>query len=117
MTKLVALLSSGKGSWTHVQQLIASEPWEHIYLITNDFGKENFSPNPNTSLLVINTQQSPIALRDSMIQALRGKLDGDVAVNFISGNGDEHMALLSALLRLGSGIRLVIKGERGMEEL
>lgn len=117
MTILVAMLSSGKGSWTHVQQLIASQPWEHVYLITNDFGKENFTPTDKTSLIVINTQQPINTLRDSMVKELNGKLDGDVAVNFVSGNGEEHMAFLSALLRLGSGIRLVIKGNNGMEEL
>jgi len=33
--------------------------------------------------------------------------DTEVAVNFISGSGNEHMSILSTLLKLGLGIRLV----------
>ena len=49
---------------------------------------------------------------------LKGKIkDPEVDVNFISGTGREHMALMSALLKLGVGIRLVAITKEGMEEI
>jgi hypothetical protein len=51
------------------------------------------------------------ALRDEikakLTPLLEGLLDTDVAVNLVSGEGAQHMALLAAILQLGLGIRLV----------
>ena len=43
--------------------------------------------------------------------------DSEVAVNFVSGTGKEHMALLSALLKLGIGIRLLALTKEGVTEI
>ena len=37
--------------------------------------------------------------------------------NFVSGMGKEHMALISALLKLGVGIRLMALTKNGIEEV
>ena len=36
MTDLIACLSSGKGTWGHVNRLISDGEWGKIFLITND---------------------------------------------------------------------------------
>ena len=41
----------------------------------------------------------------------------ETAVNLISGDGKEHMALLSALLKLGVGIRLIALTKEGVKEV
>ena len=41
----------------------------------------------------------------------------EVAVNIVSGNGKEHMAIISALLKLGVGIRLMAVTKDGVREL
>lgn len=117
MSSLLAIVSSGKGSWTHIQQLINNEKWQHIYLITNDFGKENFKTPSNATLIILDLKQPIPQLRDELVKQLKGKLDGDVGVNMVSGSGEEHMALLSALLKLGVGIRLVISGTNSSVEI
>ena len=48
---------------------------------------------------------------------LKDKVNGEIALNLISGTGKEHMAILSALLKLGVGIRLVALTKDGVEEL
>ena len=49
---------------------------------------------------------------------LQGKIDDlEVAVNLVSGEGKEHMALLSALMKLGLGIRLIALTKNGVEEI
>jgi len=40
-----------------------------------------------------------------------------VALNLVSGNGKEHMAILSALLKLGIGVRLMAVTKDGVREL
>lgn len=117
MSSLLALLSSGKGSWTHVQQLIKNEKWEHVYIVTNEFGKQNFTPPNNATLITVNFQQPITQLRDELTKHFKEKLSGDIGLSIISGNGEEHMAVLSALLKSGAGIRLVIPTTNGVEEL
>ena len=41
----------------------------------------------------------------------------ETAVNIISGEGKEHIALLSALLKIGVGIRLVALTKEGIKEV
>ena len=112
------MLSTGKGTWGHVNGLITGENWDKIYLVTNDFGKENFKANNKTELIVINSNGEPIDIRDSIVGALKGKIKGEVAVNFVSGSGKEHMGLLGALIRLGVGVRFVVSSmNEGIKEV
>ena len=43
MPTLIACLSTGKGTWGHVNHLIDNNNYDKVILITNDFGKENFN--------------------------------------------------------------------------
>ncbi len=118
MTELIACLSTGKGTWGHVNRLIEEQNWDKIYLITNEYGKENFSKNEKTELIAINLNQGLKELREDIKSKLKDKIKGsEVCVNFISGGGREHMALVSALLQLGVGIRLVALTKDGVEEI
>lgn len=116
MPELIACLSTGKGTWGHVARLLSDNTWDKIYLITNDYGKENFTVNPKTELLSVNMSQGLKELRDEIHEKLKDKIkDTEVAVNLISGTGKEHMALMSALLKLGVGIRLIAVTKDGVE--
>lgn len=118
MTELVACLSSGKGTWAHVQGLIDGQEWEKIFLIADSFGKENFKPNEKTELIVIDPNKFLPELIEDMKTQLKDKITGlEVGVNFISGSGKEHMALMSALQQLGIGLRLVALTKSGVKEV
>lgn len=115
MAQLVALLSMGKGSWAHVAKL--SSQFEETILITNQFGKEKYTPTSTTHIIVCDLQAPLHVLQDTFLKELRPIVKGtEVALNMVSGSGNEHMALLSALLKLGVGIRLVVPGENTFEE-
>ena len=116
MTSLVAMLSTGKGTWSQVIKLINTQEWDSIYLITNQFGKENFKTEKKVNLIILNSRDIK-EMRNQLLKELDGKLEGDVAVNFVSGAGDEHMALVTALIKLGIGIRFIIPDKEGIEEL
>ena len=116
--ELIACLSTGKGTWGHVNRLLEDSKWDKVFLITNDYGKENFSKNDKTELIALNLNQGIKELRDDMMNNLKDKIKGtEVAVNVISGTGREHMALMAALLKLGVGFRLVALTKDGVEEI
>ena len=118
MVCLVASLSIGKGTWIHVSKLIQEGEWNKVFLITNTFGKENFKNTKNSELIVVDDNKNLEELRDEIKKNLNNKLtDTEVAVNFISGSGKEHMAIISAILQLGYGIRLVASTENGVKEI
>jgi Na+-transporting NADH:ubiquinone oxidoreductase subunit NqrF len=118
MTELVACLSTGKGTWGHVSRLIQEVKWDKVYLLTNEYGKENFSKDDKTEFIVVNADQGLRELRDEIQNKLKGLIKGtEVAVNFISGSGKEHMALMAALLKLGIGMRFMALTKEGVQEL
>lgn len=117
MTDLVCCLSTGKGTWGEVSRLIQQYHWRNIFLITNSFGKEKFTLQRPANYIVLDLNADPLTLSKEIDTALRGKLSGDVAINFSSGTGSEHMALLAALIRQGVGLRMVLPGEKDLVEL
>jgi len=117
MTSLVACLSTGKGTWGHVSRLIQDEKWDKVFLITNDFGKENFQKTNNTEFILIDSNHGLKELQEEIYSKLKNNLDGEIALNIVSGTGKEHMALLSALLKLGLGIRLIALTKEGIQEI
>lgn len=118
MPTLIACLSTGKGTWGHVSRLISETTWDKVFLITNDFGKENFSASNNTELIIINQKQGIKELAKEIESKLKDKVkDPEIALNLVSGTGKEHTAILSAVLKLGLGIRLVALTQQGMEEI
>src|SRR3989344_5105875 len=117
MTDLIACLSSGKGTWGHVNRLIEDGNWEKVFLITNEFGKENFSNTKNSEMIVIDERKGLEDLRDDIYNILKEKIKNEVAINFISGTGKEHMAMLAAILKLGVGLRFVALTKDGIKEI
>ncbi len=117
MAQLVACLSTGKGTWGHVSRLMQENSWDKVILITNEYGKENFSKDEKTELIAFNFNRGLSELRNEIMNKLKDKVDGEVGVNFVSGTGKEHMALMAALIKLGVGIRFVALTKEGMQEL
>lgn len=116
MTSLIAILSSGKGTWNHVAEVMKGEDWEKIYVITNEFGVKNFQPEKPVEYIIIDSNKFTSQIIKDIKNQLEGKIDDlEVAVNFISGSGKEHMALMSALLQLGLGFRLVALTPSGVK--
>jgi hypothetical protein len=116
MTDLVACISSGKGTIAHVEKVIEGEEWERVYLITSDEFKDSAPKGDNIEVIVIDKSK----MLPEMIKGIKGALKDKIrimetAVNIISGEGKEHMALLSALLQLGAGIRMVAFTKEGVK--
>ena len=118
MTDLIACISSGDKSHAHVGRLISEQEWEKIFVITNDFGMNNFRHEKKVEFVVVDFQKPVFELIEDIKNGIKGKTAGfEVALNLVSGSGKEHMAILSALLKLGVGIRLMAVTKDGVREL
>src|SRR3989338_7090647 len=118
MTNLIVCVSTGKGTWKEVANLMNQGSWNKIFVLTNSFGKENFSSLPKTAqVLVFDFEQDIKGLTESFAKSLKDKVkDLEVAVNFVSGAGKEHMALMAALMKVGISVHLVIPGVKSPED-
>ncbi|MBU1199264.1 MAG: hypothetical protein KKF46_02790 [Nanoarchaeota archaeon] len=109
MTDLVACLSTGKGTWTNVLQLVKKEEFTNVFLIVNDWAKDNLKlERANLHVIVVDANSKLQVIRGMIIAGLKDKVKGlEVAVNIDSGSGKEHTAILSALINLGFALRFV----------
>jgi len=118
MTELVACLSTGKGTWLPVIKLIKSEAWSKIFLISTDFARSKFQTDIKAEFIVFDPEKPTKEIVEKIRKGLDKRLFGpEVALNLSSGTGKEHMAIISALLKQGVGIRLVTFGESSVEEI
>ena len=118
MADLVACLSTGKGTWGNIKRTIEEGEWENIFLITNDFGKENFKSEKKCELIGVDSRKPMEELIGEIKSGLDGKVNGtEVALNMISGSGKEHMALISAIIKLGLGFRQMALTRDGIKEI
>jgi len=118
--ELVALLSSGKGSWAQVAGLIKHGEWDKIVLLGDEFSSQFkvLDKKEITQFIKVDLNQKLKELRDDFSTKLKGKFDGtEVALSIASGDGKEHMALISALLNLPVGIRFAALTKEGVIDL
>ncbi len=115
--ELIALLSSGKGTWAQVSGLIKYGEWDKIILLGDDFAKQ-FTTEKPFEFIRIDLNKKLKDLKDEFMQKLKGKLDGtEVALSIASGDGKEHMALISALINIPVGIRFAALTKDGVVDL
>ncbi len=115
--ELIALLSTGKGTWGQVSGLMTHGEWEKIILIGGDFAKD-FKHNKEFEFVKVDLDKKLKDLKDELSQKLQGKIDGtEVALSIASGGGKEHMALISALINLPVGIRFAALTKEGVIDL
>lgn len=115
--ELVCLLSTGKGTWAQISGLMTHGDWENIILLGNDFAKD-FKHEKKFEFIKVDLDKKIKDLRDEFSQKLKGKINGtEVALSIASGDGKEHMALISSLLTLPVGIRFAALTKEGVIDL
>ncbi len=115
--ELVALLSTGKGTWAQVAGLMKHGEWEKIIVIGDEFAKK-FISDKEFEFIKVDLDKKLKDLRDDISKNLKGKIKGtEVALTIASGNGKEHMALISALINLPVGIRFAALTKEGVVDL
>lgn len=108
MAYLIALLSSGKGTWAQVNSIMKSTEWEKIYLVCNDFAYTNFEVDPTIATKLKFDEKYPNKAFPILAKFFKKEIKGfEVALNLSSGTGAEHMMVTSAVLKAGLGLRFV----------
>ena len=114
--ELVAFLGNDKETWGQVSALINKGEWDKVIIVKNKTS-DAFPITENCEVIEINTDKPIIELKDDLMSKLKDKLAGDfeVSLSIASGAGKEHMALISALLSIPVGIRLVVYTKEGLQ--
>jgi len=112
--ELVAFLGNDKENWGQISALMNKSDWDKVILVKNKTS-ENF-PESSAEIISISSDLSLVDLKKEIMSKIKSKLAGfEVALSLASGNGKEHMALVSALISLPVGIRLVVFTKNGVE--
>lgn len=111
--ELIALLSSGKGTWGQVSGLVKQGEWDNIILVGNSFARK-FTLDKKHEFIEIQ-DNNLVKMKQEILDKLKNKVKGiEVAVSIASGTGKEHMALISALLSVPVGIRFTALTKDGI---
>ena len=118
--EFVALMSSGKGTWGQVAGIINRGQWEKIFLICSEFAASkigDFDFSKNATIIKTNFDKPVLEIIDDLKKKLQDKFSGmEVALSLASGEGREHMAVMSALINLPVGIKFVALTKDGVAE-
>ena len=118
--ELVALMSSGKGTWGQVAGLIKRGTWEKVFLICSEFAASKigeFDFANSATIIKTDFDKSTKEIIDDLKKKLSDKFSGmEVALSLASGDGKEHMAVMSALINLPVGIKFVALTKDGVFE-
>lgn len=118
--ELVALMSSGKGTWGQVAGLINRGQWDKIFLICTEFAStkiKEFDFSRKAEIVTVDFDKSITEIIESLKKKLQNKFSGmEIALSIASGEGKEHMALIAALIGLPIGIKFVALTKDGIIE-
>jgi len=111
--ELLCFLGAGEGTWGQVAGVINKGDWESIILVGTDFARK-FNSQKDFEFIEINSA-GIVEMKENILKKLQGKIKGtEVALSIASGNGKEHMALISAILNLPAGIRFTALTKDGI---
>jgi precorrin-3B methylase len=118
MASLIAVIGDGAGTRAHVGRIISEQEFDAIYIIGEQAYNAQFSASKPFEFIPVQKDESISEMAERIRAALRKKkLGTEVALNFVSGTGKEHMATLSAMLKLGLGVRLIALTKEGVREI
>jgi len=116
--EFVVFLGNDKENWGQITALLNHLDCDKFILV-KDKSTLGFPTNLKCKVININSSSPLLELREEMHNALRKELskEFEVSISLASGSGKEHMALISALLTIPVGIKLIAYTKKGVEYL
>ena len=113
---LICCQGIDRENWKQISALINKGNWDKIFILKNK-NAENFEFGDNCEMVEIDSQMPLVELKREMREKLKSKIgkEFEVALSIVSGNGKEHMALISALLEMPVGIKFAAFTKNGVE--
>jgi hypothetical protein len=113
--ELIAILSTGKGTWGQVAGLMKKGEWEKIILLGPSYAADFKQEGIPFDFVEYDPNKPLVKLKNELANKLKPKIKGlEVALSIASGSGKEHMALQSALLSLPVGVRFTALTKEGV---
>lgn len=114
--ELIAFAGKDKENWGQLTALINKMDDCDKVIIVKDVNTKGFPAGGKCEMVDVDTSRSLIELKEEILQKTREKIscEFEVALSLASGSGKEHMALLSALLCIPVGVRLVVYAKEGV---
>ena len=112
--ELIAFAGKDKENWGQIVALINHGKWDKVVVVQSK-SAESFPAGDE--VIKIDSDMPLTELKIWMMDKLKKSISGDfeVALSIASGTGKEHMAIISALLSIPVGIRLVVFTRKGIE--
>ncbi|MEK6928219.1 MAG: hypothetical protein AABX11_07335 [Nanoarchaeota archaeon] len=116
--EFVAFIGEDRESWGQISALLNRLEYESCVLVVSSKA-EGFPAPENAKVIEVKSEMPLIEMKEFLVQKLKPILKGDfeVSLSIASGNGKEHMAIVSALLNIPVGIKLVVYTKQGIEFL
>jgi hypothetical protein len=109
MGTLIAVLGTGKGTWLEVHGILNLRAFEDVVLFVDDWAAKDYKNEHKTTIVPL--ADMPL---DELVKYIKEHIkhntkaaEFDIALNIASGTGKQHAAIMTAVLQLGYGIRLV----------
>jgi hypothetical protein len=115
--KLVAYINQDASTYGQISALINRMEDVEQFLIIKDKSTPMPFSSPICKAIDVDSSKDLLSFRNEIQNVLKLHLkeDFEVALSLASGNGKEHMALISALLTIPVGIKLTAFTKQGVE--
>lgn len=116
--EFVAYVGNDKENWGQITALVNRlEADRNIIVISK--GVEGFPNSERCEFIHIDSSKPMVQMKEELMKKLKEKIGGDfeVCLSLASGNGKEHMAMLSSLLSIPVGVKLVVYTKEGIQFL
>jgi hypothetical protein len=116
--EFVAFIGTDEHAWGQITALLHRLDYEKAILVV-DKEVRNYPQNEKCHIITLDTSHPLLTLQTELRDKLQKVIGGEfeVALSLASGTGKDHMALLSALLNLPVGVKLVVYTKEGVQFL
>ena len=112
MTDLVVCVSGEQRKLNHVKRVIEAEGWRKVFLVGSE------KADVDGEHIAVDEKNTISEISHLLESSLKGRIEGiEVGVNVVCGSGKLHMALMSALLKLGLAVRFIALTREGVREI
>lgn len=113
---LVTFIGGDRENWGQIAALMNRMEAGKIILVKSKEAGD-FPAHEHCAIVEIDSGMPLLELKRVLTEKLKALLstEFEVALSLASGTGKEHMALLSALLNIPVGVRLVVYTKQGVE--
>ena len=116
--EFVACVGTDEHNWGQITALLNRLEYEKAVLVVDALAS-GYPTNERCTVVKVDMGQPLLLLQKEVQDKLKKTIGGEfeVALSLASGTGKEHMAVLSALLNLPVGVKLVVYTKEGIQFL